>query len=522
MNLGRFLPFTSLGKKPNAASIPVTLSSEQEELLSSAGNAQELFSGYLASLPNNSEIETGWFDLEEYGAYQIGLYSPVPGLIQIIETSNFQSGGGRGDDITTNTVLTSLPSIPTLPKRQRWINVKWRNETGNTVANVALTLNAFYNTLGAAVFAPSIAPSNFTPALQTSSTIFGYDTNGEYKRLAMNSAGAALMSSFGTEVARGKYEDEGWRIDTLEGKNSDVDTASTPEDMWNGGGEYTGFNAIANENIETFSASANDTGSVLSSGVSTDGTALTISLTGATFITDGITVGDLLINDTKIAHGHITALTQEEITVFRMTNGVASQVVNEAGDSFRVATATGSGAAVMRHYGILNEDFEKQPAVYVVLNGVTGVVTPADAMRLNHSKVVLSGSTDHNEGTITIRQAITTANVFAQVPITGETTTLAGTVPKNEVFLIKHYDANIVRSTGAAGSATILLRVREPKGGSWTSPRILDVQTGGKVNVDKVGGILLYEGEDFKYTIDSVSDNNTIATGFLEYYEINE
>ncbi len=44
------------------------------------------------------------------------------------------------------------------------------------------------------------------------------------------------------------------------GKNPDIDTATFPEDVWNGGSDYTGFPTGAAETMEIFSSSANDTG----------------------------------------------------------------------------------------------------------------------------------------------------------------------------------------------------------------------------------------------------------------------
>ncbi len=42
------------------------------------------------------------------------------------------------------------------------------------------------------------------------------------------------------------------------GRNSDVDTGSTPEDIWNGGSIYTGFPTGAAETLEIFSSDASD------------------------------------------------------------------------------------------------------------------------------------------------------------------------------------------------------------------------------------------------------------------------
>lgn len=40
------------------------------------------------------------------------------------------------------------------------------------------------------------------------------------------------------------------------GRNVDIDTATVPEDLWNGGGVYAGFPTGAAEEFEVFSSSA--------------------------------------------------------------------------------------------------------------------------------------------------------------------------------------------------------------------------------------------------------------------------
>lgn len=50
---------------------------------------------------------------------------------------------------------------------------------------------------------------------------------------------------------------DGWLIVNKAGRNPDIDTATIPEDIWNGGGTYTGFPDNA-ETVEVFSSDAND------------------------------------------------------------------------------------------------------------------------------------------------------------------------------------------------------------------------------------------------------------------------
>lgn len=62
---------------------------------------------------------------------------------------------------------------------------------------------------------------------------------------------------FKLEVAKGNIS--GHAIFEKFGKNPDIDTGSIPEDIWNGGGLYTGQPTGAAETMEIFSSSANDT-----------------------------------------------------------------------------------------------------------------------------------------------------------------------------------------------------------------------------------------------------------------------
>jgi len=59
------------------------------------------------------------------------------------------------------------------------------------------------------------------------------------------------------EVARGNVS--GQSIFEKYGRNSDIDTATSPEDIWNSGGDYTGFPTGAAETMEISSSNVNDT-----------------------------------------------------------------------------------------------------------------------------------------------------------------------------------------------------------------------------------------------------------------------
>ena len=64
-------------------------------------------------------------------------------------------------------------------------------------------------------------------------------------------------AEYGLNIQRGLVPDVG--IVHIFGRNPDIDTSSGFEDIWNGGGDYTGFNATQAETISITSSSADDT-----------------------------------------------------------------------------------------------------------------------------------------------------------------------------------------------------------------------------------------------------------------------
>lgn len=77
------------------------------------------------------------------------------------------------------------------------------------------------------------------------------------------------------------------------GRNADVDALTAPEDIWDGGGLYTGFPTAAGETVNVFSSSTNDTSAgtglrtLLISGLDANGVAQseTITMNGTSAVT---------------------------------------------------------------------------------------------------------------------------------------------------------------------------------------------------------------------------------------------
>jgi hypothetical protein len=319
------------------------------------------------------------------------------------------------------------------------------------------------------------------------------------------------------EVKKGNVP--GAQIVNKYGANTDVDLASVPEVPWNGGGLYTGHDATAAETVEIYldTGGTTDTGSLISSGTATGGTTTELDDSGADFIiTDGVAIGNLVINDTKGAHGVITAITADKATVLRFKDGddVVTAFPFEVGDAYRIVSSTGAGAAVVRLSEMLTGAYA-EAVEYIILNGVTPVDTVGTYIRLSRGRVVLSGATDTNSQIIFARQKTTTANVFFALPLgKGSTNVCAWTVPGNRYGYILQYGASILRGNGARAEIDL---EAHPYGEAWQSRQPLNVeQTGGQAHRGDIPLISIDGRDDIRVIINTVSANNTGLTAHID------
>ena len=231
------------------------------------------------------------------------------------------------------------------------------------------------------------------------------------------------------------------------GRNPDIDTADGFEAIWNGGGDYTGHNITAPEILETFSSSVTDVGNVLSTGVATGGTLHTLVDTGATFVTDGVTAGDVVINDTLQDHAHLTGVTETTLSFLTM----AGESVAALGESYRVVTQGSTGVPIVKLLNLITTlDVDSTVATeYIVLNGITPVDTVGTYVR--HDRGRSFGGT--NAGEITTRQKTTPANVTMVMPIGYNSTMISAyTVPFGKrAYILSWYAAVSRKGTVAAG-----------------------------------------------------------------------
>lgn len=266
-------------------------------------------------------------------------------------------------------------------------------------------------------------------------------STGEFGQVRINKGNAIITADFGTEVDLGNIP--GYSLTTKFGRNPDIDTASTPEDIWASGGIYTGHPLGSPETVEVFSSSSSDT-------------------------SGGTGARTIVISGLKTSSS--TAYEEETIT----------------------------------------------------MAGTLAATSVSTWWRINRAYVVTAGTAENNVGTITIRHATTTANVFGTIqPDTGQTLIAAFTVPALTTCIIKRVRVTLTRSSGTAGSANVTLRAREP-GSVYRAIRSFELQTGPGISYTETGGAVLPAGTDIKLRVESVSDNNTIAESAFELLLISD
>lgn len=148
-----------------------------------------------------------------------------------------------------------------------------------------------------------------TPSAQT-------EFIGQYNSLAM-----AVLPYLDSGVALQRGLVPGHSMVNKFGRNPDIDTATAPEDVWDGGGVYTGFPTGAPEEFQVFSSSASDTGTVtftyLPTSTSLEYLAGTAVLNGTTPVNTGIT--GYRMHTAQYASGSSTAFNLGTITIRHKT-----------------------------------------------------------------------------------------------------------------------------------------------------------------------------------------------------------
>lgn len=236
--------------------------------------------------------------------------------------------------------------------------------------------------------------------------------------LGTDSSGNLPVTDFMVRVSLGQVP--GYSHINKYGHNPVVETGTDPEDVWSGGGVYA-FYFTTNQTVEAVSTDADDVGSLVSSGTATGGSLTTIVDSGATFISDGVEVGDVVINDTNGEWGSVNVVTSEtQLDHTSMTNSSTvsrANNENESGDVYRVASSGDTGAGVIHTEGLTASGLIWTVATETtILNGQTDVALSTGFVRMYRSSVLHAGSSATNEGNISVEvDATTNAGVYITI-----------------------------------------------------------------------------------------------------------
>ncbi len=258
-------------------------------------------------------------------------------------------------------------------------------------------------------------------------------------------------TDFFFEVAVGNVT--GHSLRTQFGENPDIDAGF--ETIWDGGGDYVPPTQARIHNIA--STLAADAGTVITSGTATGGSTISLVDTAATFVTDSVAVDDVILNDTNISIGVVTAVTSETVLAavrsMRDPESGENGLPNESGDAYRIVRDASTGTSIFHIQG-LNAFFLEQDE-FVVTNGLSNVATAGSYARQYAARVFSSASTDAI-GTIT-STAVTDGTVSCQV-INGNNQALMAvyTIPADKTGMLVRWWGSM--SKKQAASSVIHLR----------------------------------------------------------------
>ena len=180
-------------------------------------------------------------------------------------------------------------------------------------------------------------------------------------------------------------------------------------------------------------------------------------------------------------------------------------------------TAAGTGARTVRIYGLKTSSSTEYESEDITLNGTSWVNSTNTWWRINRCIVLTAGSTGGNEGGLTCRGVTTNSAIFFVMQIgMNQTQVAAFTVPASKTLYIRYLRVSMERASGAAGSALVTVRAREP-GGVYRAVRAFDITHSNGVDKYAMGWISFPAGTDIKFRVDSVSDNNTAVEATMEY-----
>ncbi|MCK5019598.1 MAG: hypothetical protein KAS32_21245, partial [Candidatus Peribacteraceae bacterium] len=317
------------------------------------------------------------------------------------------------------------------------------------------------------------------------------------------------VRDFLIEVGRGTIPNNGSMLKF--GENPDIDTGGF-EDIWDAGGTYVPPTQARVHDV--VSSTGSDAGVVTSSGTATAAGSIVLTDTGATFISDGVNVGDAVLDDTDMEIGQVTAVTSE--TELAIAGGMRSPMDGAfgagftVGDNYRVVTNSSTGASIFYIEG-LDASFLEQDE-FVVLDGTTPVSTVGSYIRQFRARVFGRGTTGAI-GTITSTAQVD-GTISCQV-IDGNNQTLMAiyTVPANKKGYLLKWWGSLSKKQGAVSNMRLRIGTLGAIG-YLVQTRAVDNGGSSEFVYERTVPSLLPAGIDIWVEADTDTNNTGVSSGF--------
>lgn len=317
-------------------------------------------------------------------------------------------------------------------------------------------------------------------------------------------------TDFNLQIQRGVIP--GFSAISKFGENPDIDSASGFETVWDAGGVYVPPTTARIHDVASDNAA--DTGTILSSGTATGGSLTTLEDTGATFIADGVSFGDIVLNDNKTEIGLVTSITSETIVSIAgsmrspWTGSFGSSIIT--GDSYRIVTNASTGGSILTIEGLDVNRFLQDE--FVALNGITPVSTAKSYARQFRARI-FGPNTSGAIGTVA-STAQTDGTISTQV-INGNNQSLMAvfSIPVGKTGYMTKWWAAL--SNKISSVSTVRLRAGSLAGiGYILQTRSLSSDGSSSFDYSPLTPLKLVGGVDIWVEADAGTNNLGVASGF--------